>query len=204
MKKYAIELLGTFLFVLSIIGIIHNASALIGLYIGITLAALVYMGWVLSGAHYNPAVTLGLFINRKINSRDALFYIFAQLLWALFAYLIMRYGLDITIVPIALTSSLKAIFLAEMIFTFALVTVIYFTAVNKATAWNSYFGIAIGSIVAIGIVTMGGISGGFFNPAVLLWLGLYGVSLKLVCVIIGGQLLGSLGAAWFYRYIVGE
>ncbi len=80
MKKYTIEFIGTFLFVLSIIGIIYSASALVPVHIGITLAALVYMGGAISGAHYNPAVTFGVLLNKKISSRDALGYIIAQLL----------------------------------------------------------------------------------------------------------------------------
>jgi len=80
MKKYVIEFVGTFLFVLSIIGIVQDASALIPLYIGIALTTLVYMGGGISGAHYNPTVTLAIFLNKKISSRDALGYIISQLL----------------------------------------------------------------------------------------------------------------------------
>ncbi len=44
MKRYSIEFIGTFLFVASIIGIVHNASALVAVHIGLALTALVYMG----------------------------------------------------------------------------------------------------------------------------------------------------------------
>lgn len=80
MKKYIVEFVGTFFFVLCIIGIIYNISALLALHIGLALTALVYMGGGISGAHYNPAVTLGIFLNKKISSRDTLGFIIAQLL----------------------------------------------------------------------------------------------------------------------------
>lgn len=86
MKKYSVEFLGTFLFVLSIIGILRGASITIPLYIGTALATLVYMGGPLSGAHYNPAVTFGIWLNKKISSEDAIKYVIAQLLGALIAY----------------------------------------------------------------------------------------------------------------------
>ncbi len=86
MKKYSVEFLGTFLFVLSIIGILRGASITIPLYIGAALATLVYMGGPLSGAHYNPAVTFGIWLNKKISSEDAIKYVIAQLLGAIIAY----------------------------------------------------------------------------------------------------------------------
>ncbi len=90
MKKYTVEFIGTFLFVVSIIGIIDNGSDLVPLYIGLTLMALVYMGGAISGGHYNPAVTFAVFLDKKIGSRDALGYIVFQLLGATFAYIVMR------------------------------------------------------------------------------------------------------------------
>lgn len=202
MKKYIIEFVGTFLFVLSIIGIVQDASALIALYIGIALMALVYMGGGISGAHYNPAVTLGIFLNKKISSRDALGYIASQLLWALCAYIVMTRWLDISLPAVSLTSGLKSIFIAELLFTFALVSTVLYTAVNPNTAGNSYFGIAIGAIVAIGIVVVGQISGWFFNPAVLFGIGVFWISLKTALIILLGQLAGASWAAFLYRYIV--
>lgn len=89
MKKYTIEFVGTFLFVFSIIGAVNAASVITPLCIGIALAALVYMGGAVSGSHYNPAVTFGIWLNKKISSRDAIGYIIAQLLGAVAAYIVM-------------------------------------------------------------------------------------------------------------------
>ena len=71
----------------------------------------------------------------------------------------MTQGLGITLPAVVLTNDLKSIFIAEFIFTLALASTVLFTAVNSLTAGNSYFGIAIGAIVTIGIVSVGQISG---------------------------------------------
>ena len=203
MKKYTVEFVGTFLFVFSIIGAVFNLSVLTPLYIGVALTTLVYMGGAVSGAHYNPAVTFGIWLNKKIGTRDAVSYILAQLLAAALAFLIATKGLHFSLSSFAV-NDLRAAFIAEIIFTFALVSVIYHTAVNRLTAGNSYFGLAIGAIVAVGGVVVGKVSGGFFNPAVLLWVGLFGISLKTAAVILAGQVVGAFGAAWVYRFVVGK
>jgi aquaporin Z len=76
--------------------------------------------------------------------------------------------------------------------------------VNRLTAGNSYFGLAIGGIVAVGAVTVGNISGGFFNPAVLLGIGFFGIPLKAAAAILFGQIVGAFLAASLYRYVVGK
>lgn len=204
MKRYIIEFVGTLLFVASIIGIVYNASALVAIHIGIALTALVYMGGAVSGAHYNPAVTLGIFLNKKITSRDAVAYIVSQLLGAVVAFLVMTKGLDVSLPAVSLFGTTKALFIAECLFTFALVTTVLHTAVNRLTAGNSYFGLAIGAVVIVGGAAVGKISGGFFNPAVLLGIGLFGIPAKATIAILGGQLVGAFGAAWLYRYVIGK
>lgn len=204
MKKYSVEFLGTFLFITSIIGILWGTSSTVPLYIGTALATLVYMGGPLSGAHYNPAVTFGIWFNQKISSDDAIKYVMAQLLAAILAYWLARYWLGISLGELSLTNNLISIFVAEFLFTFALVSVIYHVAINKATAGNSYFGIAIGAIVMTWAASVGSISGGFFNPAVLLGIGLFGMSIKAALIILVAQILWATGAAYAYRYIVGK
>ncbi len=202
MKKYTIEFIGTCLFVLCIIGIVSNASALVAVHIGLALTVLVYMGWATSGGHYNPAVTLGVFLNKKISNRDMLWYIVSQLLWAVCGYLIMTKWLGINIAAATMTTDIKSLFIAEFIFTFALASMVLYTAVNMATAGNSYFGVAIGGIVAIGIVVVGGVSGWFFNPAVLLGIGMFGISVQAAITIVIAQMMGASWAALLYRYVV--
>lgn len=168
MKRYIIEFVGTFLFVVSIIGIVYNASALVAIHIGVALAALIYMGGSISGAHYNPAVTFGIWLNKKITSRDAVAYVVSQLLGAVAAFLVMTKGLDISLPVVSLFGNTKSLIIAEALFTFTLVSTVLHTAVNRLTAGNNYFGLAIGAVVIVGGAAVGKISGGFFNPAVLL------------------------------------
>jgi glycerol uptake facilitator-like aquaporin len=61
-----------------------------------------------------------------------------------------------------------AAFVAEFLFTFALAYVVLNSAMSKDTAYNSFYGLAIGMTVMVGAFSVGAISGGAFNPAVAL------------------------------------
>ena len=126
MNKYMIELLGTF-FLILIIGLSADFIA-IGfgpIAIGFGLAALVYMGGHISGAHYNPAVSLAMLIRGKINFKVCIFYIFSQILGAILASLAIAIISGNNFEVIADKDTLKTQFiLAEFIFTYLLVFVI--------------------------------------------------------------------------------
>ena len=66
MKKYLTEFIGTFFLVFSIGMALTSGNPLAPLAIGLTLMVMVYMGGHVSGAHYNPAVTVGIFMRGKI------------------------------------------------------------------------------------------------------------------------------------------
>lgn len=160
MNKYIIEFLGTFFLVL-IIGLTGNPLA-----IGLGLATLIYMGAHISGAHYNPVVTLAMFINKEIGLKEMGFYVSSQLIAAVFAtYCIIILGNeDFSIV--SNTDNIPNFFLAEILFTFLLVFVILNVALNKNLKGNQFYGIAIGLTVTAGAFSVGDISGAVFNPAV--------------------------------------
>ena len=89
MKKYTIEFVATTLFIITILTVTAIGSAvLVPMTIGIGLAALIYMGGPISGAHYNPAVTLAALFRKKITLKQAIGYIIMQLLAAGAAYVI--------------------------------------------------------------------------------------------------------------------
>ena len=159
MNKYIIEFLGTFFLVL-IIGLSQNPVA-----IGLGLAVLVYMGAHISGAHYNPVVSLAMLINNQIELKEFSFYLASQLLGSVAAtYFIMLLGNDFNVV--SNTNDISSFFIAEILFTFLLVFVILNVALNKNLKGNQFYGLAIGLTVTAGAFAVGNISGGVFNPAV--------------------------------------
>ena len=160
MKKYIIECIGTYFLVL-IIGLTGNPIA-----IGIGLSILVYMGAHISGAHYNPAVSLAMIIRGEISIMECLKYILSQCIGAVAAaYSIILLGAD-ALAVVSKTDSMTSFFMAEIIFTFLLVFVILNVATHPDTKNNQYYGLAIGLTVAAGAFSVGEISGAVFNPAV--------------------------------------
>lgn len=160
MKKYITEIIGTFFLVL-IIGLTGNPIA-----IGLGLAVLVYMGAHVSGAHYNPAVTLSMYINDQIDIKESGKYVASQLIGSVLAvYTLAELGQD-SFSVVSKTKEIESFFIAEILFTFLLVFVILNVALNKSLKDNQFYGIAIGLTVTAGAFSVGDISGAVFNPAV--------------------------------------
>ncbi len=169
MNKYVMELIGTFFLVLTVgLTVIGGGSGVIPpLAIGSALMIMVFAGGHISGGHYNPAVSLGVWLRGKLSSKDLLPYWLFQLAGALLAALTVNYlRAGVAVSPITLVRG--PALLAEFLFTFALVLVVISSATSKATAGNSFYGLAIGFTVMVGAFAVGNISGGAFNPAVAL------------------------------------
>src|SRR5438067_4590831 len=177
MNKYIAEFIGTFFLVLTIgcTGIGASSGGIAPLAIGAALMVMVFAGGHISGAHYNPAVTLGVLIRGRLNVVDVVPYIVAQLgaaATAALAVKFLRAGIDVT--PIA--PKIGPGLLAEFLFTFALVYVVLNTATAEGTSVNSFYGLAIGMTVMTGAFAVGDISGGAFNPAVAVGICILGIS----------------------------
>jgi aquaporin Z len=167
MSRYVTELVGTFFLVLTIGLTVMNGTPMAPLAIGSVLMAMVYMGGHISGAHYNPAVSVAILIRGKMDARDLVPYVLAQLAGAILASLAVMVIVGETFAPApAPEAGLVVVLLSEAVFTFALSLVILNVATDDATAGNSYYGLAIGFTVMAGAFAVGGISGGVFNPAV--------------------------------------
>jgi len=167
MNKMITEFIGTFFLVMTIgmCVIEPGAGSLAPLAIGSALMIMVYAGGHVSGGHYNPAVTLGVWLRGKCSSGDVPGYLVAQVGGALAASaltLFLKGNPTVTPAEIKIVPAL----LAELVGTFALVYVVLNVATAKATAGNSNYGLAIGFTVATMAFALGGISGGAFNPAV--------------------------------------
>lgn len=161
MKKYGVEFFGTFFLVLTV-ALSGNIFAVAGV-----LAAVVYAGAAVSGAHYNPAVSLAVWWQKKIDDQELIRYWAAQLLGGMAAALVTYIiaGQLFTLAP-AEGANYWVAMLCEIIFTFLLAFTVLQVALPKKVAGNQYFGAAIGLAVLAGGLSVGAISGGAFNPAV--------------------------------------
>ena len=173
-RKYVAELLATFLFVFSIIGIINSGSDFAALAIGSALMVLVYATGHISGAHLNPAVSLAILIRGRMSVADFGGYVVAQLVGGALAALA-----SLAVWPRAAAGlefeNTGAAFVVELFFTFVLAWVVLNVATSKDHPGNGFYGLAIGFTVFVGAVAAGAISGGGFNPAVALGLAVDGV-----------------------------
>jgi len=180
MNKYIVEFIGTFFLVLTVASAaVLNSAPLAPLAIGSALMVMIYAGGHISGGHFNPSVTLGVWIRGRCAARDVPPYIAAQLLGALVAVVAaktLHAGQFDAIEKAAETAAVAgtapalnpagAVILAEFLFTFALVYVVLNAATAKRNAGTGFYGLAIGFTVLTGAVAVGGVSGGAFNPAV--------------------------------------
>jgi len=196
-NKYIVEFIGTFFLVLTIgCTVIPGAQGVIApLAIGSVLMVMIFAGGHISGGHYNPAVTLGVWIRGRCDTKDVLPYWIAQIVAAFIAAVVTKFLVGSPKGP-AMTLAVGPAFVAEFLFTFALVFVVVNVATAKGTSGNSFYGLAIGFTVLAGAFAVGSISGGAFNPAVAVGIstmGLVGWSniwLYLVADLLGGVVAG--------------
>lgn len=161
MRKYITEFIGTFFLVL-VAALTGNAAA-----IGVTLMVMIFAGGHISGAHYNPAVTLAVLIRGKVSSQDAIIYMVVQVIAAIVAALVAKWYMgDMAAATMDLSGKVAKAFIGELIGTFALAYVVLNVATSKGTTGNSFYGLAIGLTVFAMASTFGSVSGGAFNPAV--------------------------------------
>jgi aquaporin Z len=203
MVKYLVEVIGTF-FLVATVGfavIEPGAGALAPLAIGSSLMVMVYAGGHVSGGHYNPAVTLAVWMRGRCETKDVPGYMVAQVLAGFVAavvVLFMKSGAEVTASNLDVTRSL----LAEFLFTFALCYVVLNVATAKATEGNSYFGLAIGFTVVVGAFAVGGVSGGAFNPAVAVGITVMGLSsLTNIWIFLVANFAGGAVAALVFRAV---
>ena len=201
MKTVLVECLGTFFLVL-VVGltvIAPGAGAMAPLAIGAILMVMVYAGGPISGGHYNPAVTLAVWLRGKCDVKDVPSYMGAQVAGAVAAALLVGWCKRGSVVT-AMQPHVWPALLIELVFTFALAYVVLNVATTKKTAGNSYFGLAIGLTVMAAAYAGGNISGGAFNPAVAVGITLMGISPfgNLWMYLVGNFAGGALAALAFH------
>jgi aquaporin Z len=177
LNKYIAEFIGTFFLVLTVgctvIG--HGAGPLAPLAIGSALMVMIFAGGHISGGHFNPAVTLGVWLRGKCEAKDVVPYMIFQVMGAVLAGFIVKFLKGGAAVAPLQPATVPAL-LAEFLFTFALVYVVLNVATAKGTLGNSFYGLAIGFTVLVGAFSVGNISGGAFNPAVAAGISVMGLS----------------------------
>lgn len=174
-RKLIVEGIGTFFLVFTI-GLVAavNPIPLAPLAIGGVLMVMVYAGGHISGAHYNPAITLAVFLRKKATARELLGYWVAQLIGGIAAGMLA--GSFVTDVASASLPNYLPAGIVEFLFTFALAYVVLNVATTRGTEGNSYYGLAIGFTVMVGAFAAGPISGAVFNPAVAVGITVLGFS----------------------------
>lgn len=191
--KYIYEFIGTFFLVFTVGMVAYNSN--VGLWaplaIGSILAVMVFAGGHISGGHYNPAVSLAVFMRKRLSIHDLYMYWIAQFVGGVIAAFLVLYikgGSAANPLELHFTKA----FLIEFLFTFALCYVVLNVTTTKATAGNSYFGWAIGFTVLAGAYAVGTISSAAFNPAVALGVTILNLShwtnfwIYIVATLLGG------------------
>ena len=164
-RKLTVEFIGTFMLVFTVGMAVANAGDLAPLAIGAALTVMVFAGGHVSGAHYNPSVSVAVYPRSKMTPDELGAYAATQLVAAVLAGLVVvMLGFDPE--DAAALAGAGKMLVAEFVFTFALVWVILNVATARGTEGNSFYGVAIGFAVMAGAFSVGAVSGAAFNPAV--------------------------------------
>lgn len=203
MIKPVIEFIGTFLFVFTIgMTVIEpgGAGVMAPLAIGSALMIMIFAGGHISGGHYNPAVSLAVYLRGKSTMNEMLTYWVAQILAGAVAGALVLFMKVTPEVTVATPDVLRAL-IAEFLFTFALCYVVLNVATAPGTSGNSFYGLAIGFTVLTGAYAVGAVSGGAFNPAVAVGITVMGLSsVANIWIFLVANLLGGVAAATVFRF----
>ncbi len=194
-RIFVAELLGTFALAFAVrLSIIHTLPvAVTPLVAAMTLGLFVYTIGPVSGCHINPAITLGLLSVGKLRLRDAMLYVFAQLIGACVA-LFLSYILTGVPLSVGVEQPLLLIAFAEALGTAFLAFGVASVVEGKTPAPAA--GVVIGGSLLLGILLAAPFSAGILNPAVAL--ALLAENLFLYAV---SPIVGSIAGFWTYRFI---
>lgn len=214
--KYVYEFIGTF-FLVTVVGmvIIEPGAAALGfapLAIGTVLAVMIFAGGHVSGGHYNPAVSLAVFIRgdkQAFTFGNMIAYWVVQLIAGFVAALLVLYlkgtvatanAATMVVPTVNVAGVMIPALIVEFLGTFALTYTVLNVATAKGTSGNSFYGWAIGMAVLAGAYAFGTITGGAFNPAVALGITQMGVTpWASIWIDRVPQLLAGIVAAFVFR-----
>jgi len=172
-SKLVSEFLGTFILVLTVGLTVLGAAPTGAFSIAAALMCMIYALGDISGAHFNPAVTLAIFLTgdtftKRQKPAEAGLYMLVQIaggIVAAFTYALIHKGQTFPLGPTP-GHNWHQVLIGEVAFTFTLCFVVLCTAVAARTKSGTMFGLAIGSCVTVGGFAIGSIGGGCLNPAV--------------------------------------
>lgn len=194
------EAVGAFFLVL-VFGFTGDALA-----IGLTLMALVYIGSRVSGAHYNPAVSLAFFMRRQLSATDLVAYIISQLAGAfLAATAIFFLSSSVFYIEPPATTGLYQQAFGEVLFTFVFVLVMLTLSLTPTFRKTTLSGLAIGLTFGGMLMVITPVSGGVLNPATTLGTAFFdltqgGDSIKFGLLYTLAPLTGGALAAFAFSY----
>jgi len=212
LESYVSEFIGTFFLVFTVgMNVLQN-TALAPVSIGAILMVLVFATGSVSGAHFNPAVTLGVLASQpgranQIKVVDALIYVAVHIAASLLAGFMYYWvlGATFTFQPGAGYSAVDA-GMAELLFTTALVFVVLNTATTQQDNHNQYYGLCIGFTLMAAAFAIGSVSGCCLNPAVAFGVMVTnhyhtGTGMKYLLLYLVVPCVGALLAAVLFRIV---
>ncbi|HEY2549084.1 MAG TPA: aquaporin [Streptosporangiaceae bacterium] len=204
MRSYITEFIGSFGLVFTVGCVALSGQPQAALAIGAVYMVLIYAGGHISGGHYNPAVSLGVYLRGRLTMAQMLRYWVAQLAGALVAAWTAGFIINPQLVrTLSLPGrTIAAAFFAEFIFTFFLVYVVLNVATSRDQPNNHFFGLAIGFTVTAGSLAVGAVSGGAFNPAVAFGATVLGLlSWANIWIYLLASVLAGGAAAILFRFL---
>ncbi|MFC6275857.1 MIP/aquaporin family protein [Levilactobacillus tangyuanensis] len=215
MQKYLAEFMGTFMLVFLGTGAVTVAAGstlTIGLAFGLAITVSAYAFGGISGGHFNPAVTTAMLINRRIDGRDALGYVIAQVLGATVASACIKLfvgGLGLATNQLGQTDfpkiSMGLAFLVEALVTFLFLLVIL-NVTSDRHGNGDFAGLTIGVTLAFLIIVALNLTGGSLNPARSFGPAIFagGSALKHLWLYILAPEVGAVCAAYVGRFMGSE
>jgi aquaporin Z len=213
MRKYVAEFTGTFVLVFCGTGAIiidqqTNGSVThvgIAMTFGLTVMTMIYALGNISGAHFNPAVTIGFYIASRFSSKEILPYLFAQLFGALSASgtLKLLFPENQFLGATMPSGSTGQCFVIEYILSFILMFVIIHVA-HGSKEQGMFAGLAIGSVVLLEAMFAGPVTGASMNPARSIAPAIVSGNLTNLWIYIFAPISGSISSVGLWNYLKQE
>jgi len=210
MKKYVAEVIGTFAIIFCGTGAIiinqesHGTITHVGIAMtfGLVVSAMIYALGGVSGAHFNPAVTVAFTVARKFPARQVVPYIISQLVGAVLASAVLRYLFPASeLLGATLPAGTEAqSFILEFLLTYFLMLVIMNVA-HGSKEQGMFAGLAIGAVVLLEAMFAGPVCGASMNPARSFAPALVSGHLEHLWLYVVAPTAGALGAVFTWQYL---